>query len=406
MQPAWSPHGHRIAYWGVFGASVQRDIWTVPAGGGEPVRVTNDPAIDWSPAWSPDGRFLYFVSDRSGAFSLWRVPIDEATGRTTGDPVAVPIPRQRIGHLSFSADGTLLAMTALTGQSNIEALAFDPDKESVGARRRVTNGSETSTSPPSVSRDGQWLAFAKTLNGQEDLWVVKTDGTGLRQVTNDAARDRRPVWSADGKRLLFYSDRVTRYQAWMIGADGGGLTQLTELPELLIEPVWSPDGSRAVASLPLERRAVMFDPHVSAKEQRVEDLPAFAGGGFRPMSWSPDGTRIAGYANRPAQGLVIYTLATRTYEDLGQGGGTRSRWARGEPVWLPDSRRLLFPTGSALVLIDTATGRSKEIFSAPREAMNGPELSPNAREIYVNITQTQSDIVLAKLSTGATTRTP
>ena len=277
MQPAWSPHGHRIAYWAVFGDSVQRDIWTVPAGGGEPVRVTNDPAIDWSPAWSPDGRFLYFVSDRSGAFSLWRVPIDEATGRTTGDPVAVPIPRQRIGHLSFSADGTLLAMTAVTGQANIEALAFDPDKESVGGRRRVTNGSETSTSPPSVSRDGQWLAFAKTLNGQEDLWVVKTDGTGLRQVTNDAARDRRPVWSADGKRLLFYSDRVTRYQAWMIGADGGGLTQLTELPELLIEPVWSPDGSRAVASLPLERRAVMFDPHVSAKEQRVEDLPAFAG---------------------------------------------------------------------------------------------------------------------------------
>ena len=105
------------------------------------------------------------------------------------------------------------------------------------------------------------------------------------------------------------------------GADGGGLTQLTNLPELLIEPVWSPDGSRAVASLPLVRRAVLFDPHVSAKEQRVEDLPAFAGGGFWPTSWSPDGTRIAGHANRPAQGLVIYTLATRTYRDLGSGGG-------------------------------------------------------------------------------------
>jgi Tol biopolymer transport system component/tRNA A-37 threonylcarbamoyl transferase component Bud32 len=105
MQPAWSPHGHRIAYWGLFGDSVQRDIWTVPAGGGEPVRVTNDPAIDWSPAWSPDGHFLYFVSDRSGAFNLWRVPIDEATGRTAlpatptaqpRDSSSTPSPRERI----------------------------------------------------------------------------------------------------------------------------------------------------------------------------------------------------------------------------------------------------------------------------------------------------------------------
>ena len=58
------------------------------------------------------------------------------------------------------------------------------------------------------------------------------------------------------------------------------------------------------------------------------------------------------------------------------------------------------------MLIDTATGRSKQIFSSASESLYGPALSPNAREIYVNITQTQSDIVLAKLSTGATTRTP
>ena len=68
---------------------------------------------------------------------------------------------------------------------------------------------------------------------------------------------------------------------------------------------------------------------------------------------------------------------------------------------------LLIPVFLArLMLIDTATGRSKEIFSAPRQAINGPALSANAREIYVNINQIQSDIVLAKLSTGATPRTP
>jgi hypothetical protein len=66
----------------------------------------------------------------------------------------------------------------------------------------------------------------------------------------------------------------------------------------------------------------------------------------------------------------------------------------------------VYSDGSGLLLIDTATGRSKQIFSVPRQSEHGPELSPTARELYVHLTQTQSDIVLAKLSTGATTRTP
>ena len=63
VQPNWSPHGIRIAYQGRRNAA-QRDIWTIPAGGGEPVEVTNDAAMDWNPVWSPDGKYLYFASDR------------------------------------------------------------------------------------------------------------------------------------------------------------------------------------------------------------------------------------------------------------------------------------------------------------------------------------------------------
>ena len=57
---ARSPHGQRIAYWGSRRNTVQRDLWTIAAGGGEPVVVSNDPPVDWSPAWSLDGRHLYF----------------------------------------------------------------------------------------------------------------------------------------------------------------------------------------------------------------------------------------------------------------------------------------------------------------------------------------------------------
>jgi len=80
IQPAWSPSGARIAFWQVVGG--QRDIVTMPAAGGAHQLVTNDAAVDWAPVWSPDGRFVYFVSDRGGSMGIWRIGIDEASGRT------------------------------------------------------------------------------------------------------------------------------------------------------------------------------------------------------------------------------------------------------------------------------------------------------------------------------------
>ena len=82
VQPSWSPHGHRVAYWGLRGGN--RDIWTVPAKGGEPVAVTADPHLDWNPVWSPDGFHLYFSSDRGGSMNVWRVKIDENIGEAAG----------------------------------------------------------------------------------------------------------------------------------------------------------------------------------------------------------------------------------------------------------------------------------------------------------------------------------
>jgi eukaryotic-like serine/threonine-protein kinase len=80
-QPNWSPNGHRIALCGRLLTGGRRDIWTVPAAGGEPVEVTKDPAMDWNPVWSPDGKYLYFASDRGGSMNLWRVPIEERSER-------------------------------------------------------------------------------------------------------------------------------------------------------------------------------------------------------------------------------------------------------------------------------------------------------------------------------------
>src|SRR5262245_5329871 len=118
VQPNWSPHGQRIAYWKV-DSSGARDIYTVPASGGTPVAVTADAATDWSPAWSPDGRYLYFSSDRGGSMNLWRVPIDEASGRTTGAFEPFTTPALNSGLLSFSRDGSRIAYVAQTTSRNV-----------------------------------------------------------------------------------------------------------------------------------------------------------------------------------------------------------------------------------------------------------------------------------------------
>ena len=138
----------------------------------------------------------------------------------------------------------------------------------------------------------------------------------------------------------------------------------------------------------------MFDPRMPSAEQRAEELPVFAGG-FAPTSWSADGARVAGFAiSRPAYGIVIYDVASRTYSELAPTGGY--------PVWLPDGRRLLYVKGvNELVLFDTATRKGTVVLSVPGEQFLSPSLAPDGREVYVSIFRRQSDIVLAKLPASA-----
>ena len=80
----------------------------------------------------------------------------------------------------------------------------------------------------------------------EDLFVVRMDGTGYRQLTDDAFRNRGPAGRADGSLIGFYSDRAGRYEVWTIRPDGSGLEQLTETKVgTQWYPEWSFDGSRS-----------------------------------------------------------------------------------------------------------------------------------------------------------------
>jgi dipeptidyl aminopeptidase/acylaminoacyl peptidase len=108
---------------------------------------------------------------------------------------------------------------------------------------------------PQVSPDGKWIVFVVSSTDLEanrrrtDLWLVGTDGAGLRRLTSDPASDVNPCWSPDGKTIWFLSTRSGSSQVWRIRTDGGEAQPMTHLPLDVGNLILSPDGSRLAFSL-------------------------------------------------------------------------------------------------------------------------------------------------------------
>ena len=109
------------------------DIWTVDSkDGGAPVRLTADPASDTSPAWSPDGQTIYFLSSRSGSSQVWRMP-----GAQAGEATQVTRYPLDVGAFQLSPDGTQLAV-ALEVYVDCPDLACTVDRVAAAEKRKAT----------------------------------------------------------------------------------------------------------------------------------------------------------------------------------------------------------------------------------------------------------------------------
>jgi Tol biopolymer transport system component/DNA-binding winged helix-turn-helix (wHTH) protein len=393
-QPQWSPNGQRIAYWGRYQGG-QRNIWTMPADGGESVAVTNDRATNWNPVWSPDGKYLYYTSDRGGSMSLWRVAIDELSGKIISQPEPVSPPSEYTMHLSFSRDGRQLAYVSEIRRANLHRIEFDSVSGTVkGQPIAITQGSQQMFTPQ-LSPDGAWLTFESTGTKQEDLFIIKPDGTGMRQLTDDPHKDRQLRWSPDGKRIAFSSDRTGSFEIWTINHDGSNLQQLTfTAGRNAAHPVWSPDGTRLAYGLggsgtfiletgkPWPEQTPQLMPHVSGTNAT-----------FRAFSWSPDGRKLAGWYRRSeresedAFGIALYSIESQQFEKFDAFGIT--------PVWLSDSRRLIFGNGGGvLYLLDTQTKKVRQLYSLAPQLIDGFTLSRDDHSIYFSYFTEEADIWL------------
>jgi tricorn protease len=362
IQPSVSPHGLRIAFWALPTGGSQRDIWTIPykglASGEKPVPVTQDPAVDWNPVWAPDGKSLYFLSNRDGAMNLWRVPIDEATGKTLGPARPERLPAREVGGFGLSRDGRSVAYVDRETTYAIDRLNFDTEGRLVGRPEEITTSSQE-MSDFDVSPDGTMFAFDSRGGAQDDIFIQRTDGKGLRQLTDDAYRDRHPVFSADGQRLAFHSDRSGKYDIWTIAIDGSSLTQFTKTTgDTTIEPLWSPDGRRISANT--GKVASIFTLDDKGAIARTQPIPNPDDKTFMyPLAWSGDGKRllcaVMRLPDRISIGLTFYSPDSNTLSDPIPGLKTGGTARRGSFL----GNRIAFLDADGVHVADPATGTNR-----------------------------------------------
>ncbi|HEX8251316.1 MAG TPA: protein kinase [Pyrinomonadaceae bacterium] len=397
IMPNWSPNGDRIAFWFVANGKLG-EIATIPAAGGEPVVIASDEASDWNPVWSPDGKYLYFASDRLGNMSLWRVAIDEKTGVAQGAPESVQTPSKYCRHITFSRDGKTLGYIRYESQSNLQSIPFDPKiLKTTGEVTWITRG-DKEIGNPDLAPNGEQFVVRQPTRTQEDLVVFDKNGGNWRSLMNDKFRERIPRWSPDGSQIAFYTDRSGKYQIWTINPDGSNLRQITFTEKMGANaPVYSPDGLRmAYTELEINSQSsFLLDLTKPWDQQTPQPLPQMANSkSFSVRDWSSDGKKLLLIYFEPdgdEYGVGVFNLETGAYEKMTESGSI--------PFWLNDNRHFIYTDRNAIFLCDTQTKKITELYKPFAYELQHANISPDNKTIFFRYLQVDADVWLIDAST-------
>ncbi len=294
----------------------------------------------------------------------------------------------------FSGDGKKLVYVSAEYRDNIYKISFDPNSEKItGLPIPVTQGSKQYVYMD-ISPDNKSIAVSSS-GQQEDIYILRTDGSWTLKLTNDVFKDRSPQWSPDGKSLIFYSDRTGKYEAWKIDADGSNLKQLTSTERTITVPRWFPNGSLITCAYDNQDN-ILFNLD-SGMVKKTEYLPVFNEKGirFEVHSVSPDGKFIAG--NRMNKnsgthlGIIVYSMSGHiytTYSTSGQG-----------PMWFGDSRRILYEDNNKFYVINTKTKTRHPVINSPHilSFWGNYAFSGDNKSIYYIKEEKESDLWMGYL---------
>lgn len=225
--PAWSPDGMRLAFYS--DREGNADIYVMGADGGGLRNLTNHPANDYHPTWSPDGKRLAFNSDREGSADIYVINADGS------GLVRLTVPGTKNGGQAWSPDGSRIAFSSSRdGDDEIYVMNTD------GSSQTRLTFSPGNDGAPAWSPDGTQIVFQSNRGGQFEVYVINADGSDLRRLTTTSSNDWWPEWSADGTSIAFISDRDGIGAIYLMAADGSNPRRLTPLDSWNDSPAWRP----------------------------------------------------------------------------------------------------------------------------------------------------------------------
>jgi TolB protein len=249
--------------------------------------------------------------------------------------------------MASQAVGGLLFVREGVQPGGYDVWVANPD----GTRARDLTPDRASDAEPDWSPDGRRVVYASCLSAacHFDLYAVDRDGRRRVRLTSTPQDERNPDWSPDGARIAYTRSDGDRYRLWVMRADGSGQRQFTDDPGA--DPDWSPDGKRLLylhlgsSNQPLY--AINADGSARRRLGSVNVV--------RTARWSPDGSRIA------------LTAHDAVWIGNADGSGLRRiRQSAVYPSWTPDGRHLVFiaygsaATGPELHRMDT-DGRNEVV---------------------------------------------
>jgi hypothetical protein len=231
-QPAYSPDGSQIAF------ATTRDgnseIYIMNANGGNQSNLTNSPSEDLYPAWSADGQWIVFTSNRDGNQEVYKVRTSGADlTNLTNNPANDAQPTWVSDTGLFSSAGERIAFsTDRDGNQEIYLMTTD------GAEPTNISNSGAEDFYPRATRSGARIVFVSTRDGSQDVFVMNADGSDQGNLSNNAAQDAYPSWSPDAEWITFASNRNEAFDIFIMRSNGTEVYNLTSDAAQDLYPAW------------------------------------------------------------------------------------------------------------------------------------------------------------------------